>query len=492
MVVHSKNEALMCKVFPSSLGPVAMRWFNGLRTNSIDSYRQLTQAFGSRFVTNSRPPRPMNALLSLSMRDGETLKAYSDKYWEIYNELDGKYDAVAISTFQNGLPIGHGLKKSLTGKSATSVRQLMDRIDKYKRMEEDMLQGKGKEKVIPQERRDFRSDRYSNARPRRDFGGQSGATNAQTVGAVFREPIHKVLERIKNEPYFRWPIKMIGEPDRRNQNRYCQYHQDHGHATEDCRNLWNHLDQLVRDGRLKHLLHHSSGQQGQTYQEPRKDAAMGQPAGTINIILAAPGRTGTPPLRVLSVAQLPTEDLRTGSKRSRRNLPPALSFSEEDKIGTIQPHEDALIITLRIGGYDVKRVMVDGGSAAEVMCPDFYKGLGLKPEDLTPYSSPLMSFDGKLIIPKGIIRLPIQTGPVVVEVNFVVVDTYSPYTAIVGRPWLHALGGVASTLHQKVKFPSGDQVLEIRGCQPTARQCTVAAISYRLDAQPSAPAAEDS
>ena len=121
----------------------------------------------------------------------------------------------------------------------------MDRIDKYKRVEEDMLQGKGKEKAIPQEMRDFRSDRYSNARPRRDFGGQSGATNAQTVGAVFREPVHRVLEKIKNKPYFKWPTKMIGEPDRRNQNRYCQYHQDHGHTTEDCRDLWNHLDQLV-------------------------------------------------------------------------------------------------------------------------------------------------------------------------------------------------------------------------------------------------------
>nr|XP_023875322.1 uncharacterized protein LOC111987811 [Quercus suber] len=129
--------------------------------------------------------------------------------------------------------------------------------------------------------------------------------------------------------------------------------------------------------------------------------------------------------------------------------------------------------------------MVDGGNAAEVMYPDLYKGLRLKPEDLTPYSSPLMSFDGKLVIPKGMIRLSIQTGPEVVEVNFVVVDTYSPYTAIVGRPWLHTLGGIASSLHQKVKFPSGDQVLEIRGYQLTARHCTMAAISYRLDAQPS-------
>ena len=66
-----------------------------------------------------------------------------------------------------------------------------------------------------------------------------------------------------------------------------------------------------------------------------------------------------------------------------------------------------LLITLRIGGYDVKRVMVDGGSAAKIMYPDLYKGLKLKLENLIPYGSPLMSFDGKLVIPKGMIRLPI-------------------------------------------------------------------------------------
>ena len=67
-----------------------------------------------------------------------------------------------------------------------------------------------------------------------------------------------------------------------------------------------------------------------------------------------------------------------------------------------------------------------------------------------------MSFDGKLVIPKGMIRLPIQTGLEIVEVKFIVVDTYFPYTATVGRPWLHTLGAIASSLHQKVKFTSGD------------------------------------
>ncbi|XP_030922889.1 uncharacterized protein LOC115949743 [Quercus lobata] len=263
---------------------------------------------------------------------------------------------------------------------------------------------------------------------------------------------------------------MAGESTRRNQNFYCQYHQDHGHTTENCRNLWNYLDQLVREGKLRHLLHHPSGHQGQAHQEPPRDIALRPPVGMINVILAALGRTGICPSRVLSVAQWPAKESQPKSKRAKMNFHPILSFSEEDKIGTIQPHDDVLLITLRIGDYDVKKVMVDGGSGAEVMYPNLYKGLRLKPEDLMPYNSPLMSFGGKLVIPKGMIRLPIQTGPEIMEVNFIVADTYSPYTAIIGRPWLHTLGAVASSLHQKVKLPSGDQVLEIRGCQSTARQ----------------------
>ena len=75
----------------------------------------------------------------MSMWDGETLKAYSDKYWEMFNEIDGSYDDVAISTFKAGLPAEHDLRKSITGKPVVSVRQLMDRIDKYRRIKEDQL-----------------------------------------------------------------------------------------------------------------------------------------------------------------------------------------------------------------------------------------------------------------------------------------------------------------------------------------------------------------
>ena len=101
------------------------------------------------------------------------------------------------------------------------------------------------------------------------------------------------------------------------------------------------------------------------------------------------------------------------------------------------------MVTLRIGGYDVKRVMVAQGSGVEIMYPDLYKGLNLRPEDL--------------------MGLPMQTGSEVVEVNFIMVDAYSPYMTIVARHWLHALEAVSSTLHQKVKYPLGGCIEEIMG-----------------------------
>ena len=235
---------------------------------------------------------------------------------------------------------------------------------------------------------------------------------------------------------------------------------------------------------MKQLLHHSSGLGGQTTSRSKRETPSRPPLGTINVIFAAPGRTGSCPSRVMFVACLSSEDICHEPKRAKLEWPLVMGFSDEDKIGIIQPHDDALVITLRIRGYDVKRVMVDQGSAVEIMYHDLYKGLSLRSEDLTPYSSPLVSFEGKVIIPKGQIRLPVQTGSETVEVDFIVVDAYSPYTAIVARPWLHTLGVVSSTLHQKIEYPFEGQIEEILGDQDMARQCMIAAIRHRPEAKP--------
>ena len=148
---------------------------------------------------------------------------------------------------------------------------------------------------------------------------------------------------------------------------------------------------------------------------------------------------------------------------------PALSFSEEDKVGTLQPYDDAIVVTLKIGGYNVKRVLVDQGSGVEIMYLNLFKKLKQRSEDLTCYDSPLIGFDGKVVFSKGQIRLPVQIGTKVVEVNFIVVDVYSPYTTIVARLWLHAMEAVSSTLHLKVKYLSRGRVKELVGSQSMAK-----------------------
>ena len=92
----------------------------------------------------------------MAIREEETLKTYSNRYWEMFNEINVNFNDVAIRTFKVSHPAKHDVRKSLTRKPARSIRQLMDRIDEYKRVEEDQQQGKGKAKVIPQDRRDFR------------------------------------------------------------------------------------------------------------------------------------------------------------------------------------------------------------------------------------------------------------------------------------------------------------------------------------------------
>ncbi|XP_075640193.1 uncharacterized protein LOC142611927 [Castanea sativa] len=331
MDVYSNNEVLMCKVFPSSLGTIAMRWFDGLGSRSINSFKELIRPFGSRFITCSRIPWLLDSLLSLAMREGETLKTYTYRYWEMFNEIDGNFEDVAIRTFKVSLLAKHGLRKSLTGKPVSSVHQFMDRIDKYKRVEEDQQLGKGKAKVVSQDMRDFRLDKYTDNRHRRDFTRQIEAgIMPQAVNMEGR--LQQFLYR---------PVRQIS--------------------------------------------HIRSGTQGNTSSRPL--------LGTINVIFATPGRADSCPSRIITVARPLSDNFNHGPKRAKVALQLVLSFSDKDKFETIKPHDDALVVTLRIGG-----------------------------------------FDGKMVIPIGQVKLPVQTGSEVVEVNFIVVDAYSPYMVIVARP----------------------------------------------------------
>ena len=144
MSLHTHNDALMCKVFPSSLGPMALRWFNGLQKGSIHSFAELIQEFDAWFITCSQVSQPVDALLSMKMRVGETLHSYASWYWELYNDIGEGNEKIAASTFRMGLPKDLELQELLKKRPFEDMRQLMRRIEEYKCLNDVRLQIKGK------------------------------------------------------------------------------------------------------------------------------------------------------------------------------------------------------------------------------------------------------------------------------------------------------------------------------------------------------------
>ena len=116
-----------------------------------------------------------------------------------------------------------------------------------------------------------------------------------------------------------------------------------------------------------------------------------------------------------------------------------------------------------------------------MMYPDLFKGLGLRNWDLSKYDMPLVGFDSRMVTPEGQISLPVNMEGKEVMVTFIAVNSFSSYMAILGWPWIHAMGVVPSTLHVKVKFPTERGVVVVRGSQQVARQCLVAAVDKKKE-----------
>ena len=160
---------------------------------------------------------------------------------------------------------------------------------------------------------------------------------------------------------------------------------------------------------------------------------------------------------------------------SRGEMEQVISFSDSDLRDVQLPHNDPLVVILRIGNYDVQRVLINQGSFMEVMYHDLYEKLGLAETELSSFATPIFGFSGEPVIPLGKTTLPVLAGPVNLQTEFIVVRASSPYNAIMGRNWLHRMKAIPSTLHQKLRFPTPEGVMELNGDQVAAKQCVLAA-----------------
>jgi hypothetical protein len=162
-------------------------------------------------------------------------------------------------------------------------------------------------------------------------------------------------------------------------------------------------------------------------------------------------------------------------KRLKKEITEEIIFIDRDLEGVQLPHSDALVVTMQIGDFEVKRILIDPGSSAKIMYDSLFKGLGLGQKDLDRKVDPLYGFSGESVMLTGRVTVKVHAGTISSPTEFWVLNSYSPYNAILGRPWLHKMKAVPSTLHQRLRFPTPEGIMEIRGDQVVAKQCLIAA-----------------
>ncbi|XP_021765497.1 uncharacterized protein LOC110730025 [Chenopodium quinoa] len=290
----------------------------------------------------------------------------------------------------------------------------------------------------------------------------------------------------------------------RDVKKYCMFHRDVGHYTEECVQLKENIEDLVRKGRLSqyrtqagpgrqqnsqpkqidYRKQEDPSMQDDTYRQNHAETSRqgGNPTGhkiTIDVITGGPVYGGS-----VSGAKKSFSEYRhlvnalSVEERPRPSSMLSISFSKEDAKGVIYPHDDPLVLILTANGADIKRALVDGGSSANILFARAFDAMRIGRKYLTPVSYPVISFNGSTVRPEGSIVLQVRMGegPAVRDVmaEFLVIDVSSAYNAIVGRPLIHDMQAVVSTYHLTMVYVSNAGTTErVRGSQTMARECYV-------------------
>ncbi|XP_070045714.1 uncharacterized protein [Nicotiana tomentosiformis] len=163
----------------------------------------------------------------------------------------------------------------------------------------------------------------------------------------------------------------------------------------------------------------------------------------------------------------------TREKRTRDYIPEGtLSFNDEDVEGIVQPQNDALVISVLVNKIQVKRVLIDPGSSANIIRSRVMEQLGLQ-DQVVPAVRVLNGFNMACETTKGKITLPVNTAETIQETKFYVIEGDMRYNALLGRPWIDNMRAVPSTQHQALKFPTPDRVKTVYGEQLAAKEMFV-------------------
>nr|XP_023927177.1 uncharacterized protein LOC112038586 [Quercus suber] len=285
--------------------------------------------------------------------------------------------------------------------------------------------------------------------------------------------------QIKDEGTLTFPRKLKGDPSRRSRDKYCRFHRDHGHDTADCYNLKQQIEALIRQGKLQKFVSKERTDPPPQEQQQRRDNDYPRPPiGDIRMIVGGTTIGSSKKARKTYLRMVQNVQLTGSVPKTARRESPIIGFSEEDARRLHHPHDDALVVSLRVGDYNLHRVLVDNGSSADILYYPAFQQMSTGREQLVPTNAPLVGFEGTRVFPLGAITLPVTVGDypqqITKDVMFLVVNCSSAYNAILGRPTFNSWKAATSTYHLMIKFPTSHGVGELRRNQVAAHECYVA------------------
>uniref|UniRef100_A0A2N9H4Y6 Uncharacterized protein n=1 Tax=Fagus sylvatica TaxID=28930 RepID=A0A2N9H4Y6_FAGSY len=459
MCLQGVPDEIMCRAFPTTLKGPARIWFKKLIPGSIGSFAQLSHSFFNHFIGGQRCGRPTTHLLNVRQREGETLRSYLTRFNKETLLVDGADDKVVLTAFISGLQSGDFLF-SVYKDPPTSMSEMMYEAQRYMNGE-DALQARdtGKKRRNdyadrPNETLESKPKMQRNQGKKREDRNRRGSNERFNHFTPLNAPVDRIFMQIKDDPALRWPGKLLTNPDRRAKDKYCRFHRDHGHNTDDCYDLKRQIEELIKQGKLQRFV--------------ERDQREGRPPQ------ARPQR---PPVE--DRPRPPMGEIHMINGGMAADLP--ITFTEEDARKVVHPHDDALVVTLEIAGYSTRRVLIDNGSSADIIYLTAFQQMRIGKDQLRPIETPLVGFAGTSVYPLGIISLQIIAGTypkqATKRVEFLVVDCPSAYNVIIGRPTLNRLRAVTSTYHLLVRFPTEHGIGEMKGDQAIARECYLTSVN---------------
>ncbi|KAK3021741.1 hypothetical protein RJ639_046087 [Escallonia herrerae] len=364
---------------------------------------------------------------------------------------------------------------------------LLDKANKYIQAEEYLEthkehrgdNGQGQEKRA---REDSPRSGRGSKRSRRDERRPKEMFDMKNLTPLNARP-SQILHEINDKEILERPEKMRSAPSQRDRNLWCHYHNDHGHTTDKCESLKRAIEALIKRGHLRGYVNRRNKKREATPLAGREEVR--ENAGVINTIsggIAAGSSSGQG--RKAYVREVLTT-MGPSTKKQKKEPAQTISLSDDDVGDTRIPHDDPLVVTLRVGNFDVKRILVDNGSSAEVLFYEAFQRMNIPSDRLRKIDTPLYGFSNHPVVCEGIIALPVTVGvppnQAKLMLDFVVVHVPSAYNAILGRTTLNQLRAVVSTYHMKMKFPTENGVGEVKGDQAVARQCYMASCRNRAN-----------